>query len=52
MLNNEEKVILTELIDKSKKELSTVEGIQKGIVHIIAQMLATDSDVLSYLRQL
>lgn len=52
ILNNVEKINLSQYIDKSKKDLSTIDGIQKGIVHIIAYMLATDSEVLSYLRQL
>lgn len=52
ILNNIEHVNLSKCVDRSKKDLSTVEAVQKGIVHIIAYILATDCDVLQYLREL
>lgn len=52
ILQNTETVILSQYVDKSKKDLSTVEYVQKSVTHLIAYIMATDRDVLSYLRNL
>ncbi|KAJ8944044.1 hypothetical protein NQ318_016242 [Aromia moschata] len=51
VLNNVE-VDLNSYILPEKKELSKIEDVEKGIIHIIAYTIATDTEMLSYLRQL
>lgn len=52
ILHNANNINLTDYVDISKKDLCTVSAVEKGIVHIIAYIIATDSDVLSFLRKL
>ncbi|KAK4875071.1 hypothetical protein RN001_011493 [Aquatica leii] len=51
LLAGEETVNLTTYV-KNEKELNTLSDVEKGIMHIIASVIATDSDVLSLLRKL
>ncbi|CAG9854189.1 unnamed protein product [Phyllotreta striolata] len=49
LLQNNSNTDLTKFISGNQEELNNAE---KGIVHIIAQRIATDTDVLTYLRDL
>ncbi|KAJ8967501.1 hypothetical protein NQ314_002816 [Rhamnusium bicolor] len=51
ILNNI-KVDLNHYIIPGKKELSKKEDVEKGVIHIIAYVIATDTELLSYLREL
>ncbi|XP_028128698.2 uncharacterized protein YdcI [Diabrotica virgifera virgifera] len=45
-------VDLNQWVDASKEELKSLEDVQNGVIHIIAHKIATDSDMLSFLRDL
>lgn len=44
-------VNLFEYVTTDKKELSTIEDVEKGIVHIFASIIATDTDILTDMRE-
>lgn len=52
LLSNSSYVALGNYVDPSKEELNTITKVEKGIVHIMAQKMATDSDTLSFMREL
>ncbi|XP_063921739.1 S1 RNA-binding domain-containing protein 1 [Zophobas morio] len=52
ILNNTGKVNLYDFILENKDELKDVSAVEKGIVHIIASVMATDTEILSALREL
>lgn len=52
LLLNSAIVNLNNYVNSSTEELNSVANIEKGICHIIAQKIATDSEVLSFLRDL
>lgn len=39
-------------VDSAKKGLKNADEVEKGILHIIASVIATDSEVLEFLRKL
>lgn len=43
---------LKQYINSSKKGIKTEEDVEKGIIHIIASVIATNTDVLNYLRKM
>lgn len=43
---------LFDYVTTENKELSTVDVIEKGIIHIFASIIATDTSILSDLREL
>lgn len=51
ILNNVE-VDLSIYVNFEKKGLDKKEDVEKGVVHIIAYIIATDTEMLSYLREL
>ncbi|KAJ8912925.1 hypothetical protein NQ315_017255 [Exocentrus adspersus] len=51
LLNNLD-IELNNYINLEVKELSTIEDVEKGITHIIAHVIATDTEILSQLRKL
>lgn len=51
ILNNI-KVNLHDYINSNKKGLDKKEDVEKGVIHIIAYIIATDTEMLSYLREL
>ncbi|KAJ8967306.1 hypothetical protein NQ317_013775 [Molorchus minor] len=52
ILNNTNNVNLADYIVADKKEIAKIEDVEKGVIHIMAYIFATDTDVLSHLRQL
>lgn len=50
MKNNAVK--LSAYVNLQNSELATVEAVEKGIIHVIAASIATDTDVLTFLRKL
>lgn len=45
-------VNISAYVDLQNSELSSLDAVEKGIVHIIAASIATDTDVLTFLRKL
>ncbi|CAG9826823.1 unnamed protein product [Diabrotica balteata] len=52
LFNNTCAVDLSQWVDVSKEELKSLEDVQNGVIHIIAHKISTDSDMLSFLRDL
>ncbi|RZC39162.1 S1 RNA-binding domain-containing protein 1, partial [Asbolus verrucosus] len=52
LLHNQSEINLSDYVQKDRKELSSVADVEKGIVHIIASIISTDTEILSHLRQL
>lgn len=52
LLNNTSDVNLYSFINKEIEGLQSIAEIEKGVVHIIAHYMATDTHVLTFLRQL
>lgn len=52
LLNNSQWVNPEAYVDKKNKELETVNDVEKGFMHIIASVIATDTDALALLRKL
>lgn len=50
LLNNSQYKNFEEYLDH--KDLNTIQDVEKGIVHIIASIIATDMKLLTYLRKL
>lgn len=51
ILNDIEPVDLIEYVDEENIEIESVESVQKGIVSILAHKIATDTDLLNFLRE-
>lgn len=45
-------VTLNSYVRQNKKGIQNENEVEKGIVHIIASVIATSADVLTYLRKL
>lgn len=43
---------LRKYVNSSKKGIQTEADVEKGIMHIIASVIATNTDVLNYLRKM
>lgn len=43
---------LSKYVNGSKKGIQTEDDVEKGIIHIIASVIATNTDVLNYLRKM
>ncbi|XP_018326633.1 S1 RNA-binding domain-containing protein 1 isoform X2 [Agrilus planipennis] len=52
LLENTEPVSLSKYINEEIKDLSTVEDVEKGVMHIIAHIMATDTEILDKLRKM
>lgn len=52
LLNNTGPVNLNSFVDKNVKELSKLQDVEQGVIHIIASVISSDTDLLSYLRNL
>lgn len=45
-------VVISKYINPSKKGLEKETDVEKGIIHIVASVIATNTDVLTYLRKM
>ncbi|XP_057650911.1 S1 RNA-binding domain-containing protein 1 isoform X1 [Diorhabda carinulata] len=52
LLYNTSDVDLTFWVNSYKEDLETLTKVEKGIIHIIAHKVATDADVLEFLREI
>lgn len=52
LLQDNTKVVFDDYVDSSKKGLQNRDDVAKGIMHIIASVIATNSDVLTCLRKM
>lgn len=52
LLYNTSEIDLTFWVNCYKEELKTLTEVEKGIIHIIAHKIATDSEVLEFLRKI
>ncbi|XP_074038009.1 S1 RNA-binding domain-containing protein 1 isoform X2 [Leptinotarsa decemlineata] len=50
LLYNSERVDLNYFVNTTK-ELKTIEDVEKGVIHIIAHVISTNTDMLSFLRE-
>lgn len=52
LLQNNATVVIDDYVNSSKKGLQNRDCVEKGIMHIIASVIATNSDVLTFLRKM
>lgn len=52
LLEGAESVNLERFINKSNRDLSSISEVERGVMHIIASIIATDCEVLALLRKL
>ncbi|KAB0794768.1 hypothetical protein PPYR_00282 [Photinus pyralis] len=52
LLEGAESVNLERYINKHNRELSSIGDVERGVMHIIASVIATDTEVLALLRKL
>ncbi|KAG5880075.1 hypothetical protein JTB14_034706 [Gonioctena quinquepunctata] len=51
LLHNTESVDLNYFVNPSKKEIGTIGDVEKGVIHIIAHIISTDTEMLAFLRE-
>lgn len=52
LLNNTETVNLEQFVNNEIKEVASLFDVEKGIIHIIAHVMGTNTEVLNFLREL
>lgn len=51
-LYNNKKVNLQNYVQPDIKELKNIAEVEKGVIHIIAGIIATDTELLQFIREL
>lgn len=51
LLANNKQVYLEKLVDSNVDGLKTIDEVQHGIIHVIAHVIASDTEILAFIRK-